>query len=57
MAKNEMNDKASEKDTDSVETKEVQDASPEVKAREGPKIVLDAGEQHLRVRRRWWQLW
>ncbi|EKM58258.1 uncharacterized protein PHACADRAFT_171522 [Phanerochaete carnosa HHB-10118-sp] len=57
MSKDEMNDKASEKDTESVETKEVQDATPKVQAREGPKIVLDAGEQHLRVRQRWWQIW
>nr|CAD98883.1 ABC protein [Phanerodontia chrysosporium] len=57
MANSEVNDRVSEKDTDSVETKQVKDASPKVQAREGPRVVLDAGEQHLRVRRRWWQLW
>lgn len=57
MYKNEMSDKASEKDTESVETKEVQDATPKIQAREGPKIVLDAGKQHLRVRQHLWQIW
>ena len=42
MANSEMNDKVSEKDTDSVETKQVKDASPKVQAREGPRVVLDA---------------
>lgn len=48
---------ASEKDTESISTKEVEEVSPKVQAREGPKIVLDTGEQRVRFRRRWWQIW
>ena len=57
MSKNDMNEKASEKDTDSIETTEVQETAPKGKAHGGPRIVLDAGEQHVRLRRRWYQVW
>ena len=58
MAPAEMSDKASEKDTESIETKDVKDVVPEKgKARDVPRVVLDSGEQHMRVRRRWYQLW
>ncbi|GJE88588.1 ABC transporter C family protein [Phanerochaete sordida] len=58
MAPAETSDKASEKDTESIETKDVKDVVPEKgKARDVPRVVLDSGEQHMRVRRRWYQLW
>ena len=50
-------DKVDEKDTESIETKEVEDLSPKLKAREGPKVHLDSGIQHVRFRKRWWQVW
>lgn len=52
-----MNEKDVEKDNESVSTQEVQDALPTVNAREGPKIVLDSGEERVRFKKHWWQLW
>ena len=46
-----------EKDVESVETKEVQEAPENTKARDAPRLVLDKGEEHIRFRKRWWQLW
>lgn len=54
-----MSEKDCEKDTDSVLTKEVgdKDASTLPKGREAPKLVLDSGEERVRYRRQWWQMW
>ena len=52
-----QSEKDVEKDTESVETKEVKDVTPELKAREGPNIVLDAGQLRVRFRKRWYQFW
>ena len=57
MSSEKVDEKYNEKDTDSIETKEVQDLSPKVKAREGPRVVLDAGSERVRFRKRWYQLW
>lgn len=46
-----------EKDTESVETKEVQEAPTLVKGRDDPRLVLDQGQEHVRVRKHWWQQW
>lgn len=46
-----------EKDTESVETKEVQEAPTLVKPRDDPRLVLDQGQEHVRVRKHWWQQW
>ena len=55
---NRLSEKDSEKgDTESIETKEVKDASPQLKSHEGPKILLDSGEERIRFRKSWWQLW
>ena len=51
-----MSERDCEKDTESVSTKEVQD-SPAVKAREGPKVFLDSGEERVRYKKSWWQIW
>ncbi|KAI0694596.1 ABC protein [Cytidiella melzeri] len=55
----------SEKDTekgdaDSVSVRDVsvEDLSKSLKAqRQGPSLYLDTGQQHLRYRKKWWQLW
>ena len=52
-----QSEKDVDKDTESVETKEVKDVTPELKAREGPNIVLDAGQLRVRFRKRWYQFW
>ena len=46
-----------EKDTESVETKEVQEAPLHAKERDAPRLVLDKGEEHVKYRKRWWQVW
>ena len=46
-----------EKDAESVETKEVQETPGTTKARDAPRLVLDKGEEHVRYRKRWYQLW
>lgn len=52
-----VNEKTSDKDTESIETKEVPYISPKAKGRDGPKIVLDTGVERVRFRQRWWQIW
>lgn len=47
-----------EKDAESVETKEVQETPAlTAKGRDAPKLVLDQGEEHVKYRKHWWQLW
>ena len=53
-----MSEKDVEKDTDSeVSVSPVEDASPKFAPREGRKLYLDTGEQRVRYRKHWWQLW
>lgn len=53
-----MDDKYVEKDTDSeVSLNEVEGGSPKPTAREGPKLFLDTGNERMRYRKNWWQLW
>lgn len=46
-----------EKDAESVETKEVPEAPESGKARDAPKLFLDKGEERVRYRKSWWQVW
>ncbi|KAI0342890.1 ABC protein [Trametopsis cervina] len=58
-----MNEKDPEKvegsDTESVDEREatVENLPAKVERREAPKLFLDAGEERLRYRKQWWQLW
>lgn len=46
-------------DEDSVSIKEatLEDVSPKQMQREDRKLVFDTGEEQVRYRRNWWQLW
>jgi ATP-binding cassette, subfamily C (CFTR/MRP), member 1 len=48
------------KDTDKseVDSVSIHEVSPKKKApRDEPTLFLDAGEQRMRYRKKWWQLW